>query len=642
MRLSLALSLLLAQTASGFTIAPRVTPSALTTTSRTTTTTLLEKDEIDDWYADFDPSKFDESSTPSRSSSSTASPRTSAPPRSNDFVGAGTPHDYERDSSDSSNVNMDVVDRMMSQRLTARKTGQFEQADAIRDELLRDHGVMIRDKERTWRSGCSESGSGRNFSRGGRGGDRDGGRGGRGGGGAPRGRGKNFGPNGHDYNLSEDAGPSVSALPEPEIHRLMAERLQCKLSRDFQVADSIQEQLFSAGVMVHDARKEWRADGQSFGNDDNDFSKPGRERGSRADRNRPYEMSPESEEASDVEAIQALIAERVKAKMERVYSLADNIRDELRDMHNVMVDDRLRMWSVGGDFGTPSNTRAPPGPYMMSPASESPEDAGEVQRLVEARDQARADRDFSMADNIRDDLMERNIEIDDRTRQWAVGGRFANRPMGGGGPGGAFSRVGGGTLSEEDLELIDSLLVERDGYKRDREFGKADRIRDRLTDQFAVRIDDRSKEWHVVSNEYTPSQGSASLDDATHKYIEEQVNKRAVAKLNKDYEVADAIRDELMDDYQVSIDDRVKEWTALAAVGDSEVAVDANDVEVEIEGAADNNDDDEEEVEAPAPSANGSEDLKSLTVVELKERLRAAGLPVSGNKGELIERLVVQ
>jgi cysteinyl-tRNA synthetase len=434
----------------------------------------------------------------------------------------------------------------------------------------------------------------------------------------------------------------------------MAERLQCKLNRDFPSADSIQEELFSAGVMVHDGRKEWRADGQGFGNDDN-FSKPGRDRGSRADRNRPYEMSPESGEASDVEAIQALVAERVQAKMERIYNLADNIRDELRDVHNVLVDDKLRMWSVGGDFGAPVNSRAP-GPYMMSAASEAPEDPDEIQRLVESRDQARADRDFSMADQIREDLMERNIEIDDRTREWAVGGRFENRPMGGGGPPGTFVRVGGGDLSAEAVELIGSLLAERDGYKRDRQFSKADRIRDRLSDEFAVRVDDRSKEWHVVSNEYTASRGSAPLDDATEKYIVEQVNKRAVAKLNREYEVADAIRDELMDDYQVSVDDRIKEWTALAAVGDPVVKVDADDGEddVEIEGAVD--EDDDEGFGAPAPSANGvngapapsangvngMEDLKSLTVVELKERLRGAGLPVSGKKDELIERLVNQ
>ena len=34
-----------------------------------------------------------------------------------------------------------------------------------------------------------------------------------------------------------------------------------------------------------------------------------------------------------------------------------------------------------------------------------------------------------------------------------------------------------------------------------------------------------------------------------------------------------------------------------------------------------------------------SEDLSALTVVQLKQRLRAAGLPVSGRKAELVDRL---
>jgi len=38
-------------------------------------------------------------------------------------------------------------------------------------------------------------------------------------------------------------------------------------------------------------------------------------------------------------------------------------------------------------------------------------------------------------------------------------------------------------------------------------------------------------------------------------------------------------------------------------------------------------------------AAGGGEELSKCTVVQLKERLRAAGLPVSGRKAELVERL---
>ena len=50
-------------------------------------------------------------------------------------------------------------------------------------------------------------------------------------------------------------------------------------------------------------------------------------------------------------------------------------------------------------------------------------------------------------------------------------------------------------------------------------------------------------------------------------------------------------------------------------------------------------DDEDEIVEAEILE---EENLFSLTVVELKQRLAEQGLPVSGNKGELIARLTSQ
>jgi hypothetical protein len=196
----------------------------------------------------------------------------------------------------------------LSQRLQARKTVQFDTADAIRDELMGAHGVVVWDRKKTWRTGASASGSGsrrpdrgndRNDrgndrgGRGGRGGDR-GGRGGRGGGGGGR---KDFGPNGHDYFVSEKAGPIQSMYSEPEIHEWIAERLQCKMSRDFNTADAIQADLIAAGAYVHDGLKEWRADGQTFGDYNGTGNNAGSRtmtRGSRNDRSRPYEQSEDS------------------------------------------------------------------------------------------------------------------------------------------------------------------------------------------------------------------------------------------------------------------------------------------------------------------------------------------------------------
>lgn len=57
---------------------------------------------------------------------------------------------------------------------------------------------------------------------------------------------------------------------------------------------------------------------------------------------------------------------------------------------------------------------------------------------------------------------------------------------------------------------------------------------------------------------------------------------------------------------------------------------------VDSNGAVSSSDNQEKEDQV---SGDSTEDLELLTIVELKERLRDAGLPISGRKGELIERL---
>ena len=66
---------------------------------------------------------------------------------------------------------------------------------------------------------------------------------------------------------------------------------------------------------------------------------------------------------------------------------------------------------------------------------------------------------------------------------------------------------------------------------------------------------------------------------------------------------------------------------------DSAVAVDADYNENNIEDAG------IVEVEEEEEAASIPEDLSLLTVVQLKDRLRNLGLPVSGRKQELIDRL---
>ena len=583
-----------------------------------------DTDDYDDWYADFDPADYqDVGRDASRSTINTA---------------AASGHDYARDfNADSSNVDEVTVHNLIAERLQCRKTGRYQEADAIRDILLKKHGVAIFDREKVWRTGCSTGGSGMKWKPGRGAGTGTGSRGG-----PPRKR--DFGPYGHDYELAQDAGPNASSLDVTQIHELLAERLEYKMNRDFRNADAIQEKLIQAGVFVHDGNKEWRADGQGFGDYRGQGGRPGRERGSRSDRSRPYEQSSYSLQAQDVATIQDLVNERSEAKGVRDYQVADDILDELRANFNVEVNDRLRMWSVGGDFGIPQSN----GKYTMSEMSETPEDAKEIQQLVEERNEARKKRDFDTADAIREELLDRNIMIDDKLRQWALGDKFSvkNNKRNASFDSPFIKRGIGGELTKEQEALVEKLLQERSDAKRDKEFRKADRIRDRLEADFKVRIDDRAREWHVVSENYAMNPFS-EIEEDTRALIEDLIVERAVAKLERDYETADAIRDELADVYGVLIDDRVREWRIIGApmdggaqIDDSIFEVEESDFEVDediedlIEG-----DEVADETESFADETTKGEDLDTLTIPELKMRLKDAGLPVSGRKAELIERL---
>ena len=203
----------------------------------------------------------------------------------------GIPHDYSRDtSSDASSVDINAVNDLLGKRLTARKTGDYEAADQIRDVLSSEHRVTVFDQDRIWTTGENPmpNRGGRIDGRGGRsGGGRGRGRGGRGGRAGGRGSrdfSSKFGPNGHDYNNANQAGPNSSRMTEAAIHRMVAQRLTAKMNRQFDVADKLQAEMAEDGIFVNDRTKEWRADGLRF-------IDPSEGRRTPSDRNRPYVQS---------------------------------------------------------------------------------------------------------------------------------------------------------------------------------------------------------------------------------------------------------------------------------------------------------------------------------------------------------------
>ena len=624
-------------------------------------------------------------------SKSNAHPRTSSALTMSTEFG----HDYKRDTSDTSNVDLNAVNKLLGDRLYARKTGDFVSADKIRDQLSADYMVTVFDQDKMWATGSGGTNRGGRSGRGsGRGNPRgDTGRGGRGrgGGGNTMNREpmrRNFGPNGHDYNVCTEAGPISSQMAERSIHNKVAERLVAKMNRDFETADRVQLELAEEGVFINDRTKEWRADGVRF-------IDPSEGRRTPADRNRPYVQSghslPLSQDAKYThERIAQLVSERSQCKQDNDFKKADSIRDALEKACNVVIDDRVREWSIGGSFGKDSDIKRAHSialksrNYARSSASlDLPDGVTEevVQAKVDARATARSRREYRQSDVMRDEILEKfGVTIHDTIKMWSVGGEFgSDDPVKARAEAlKSYTRRGGGNLSEDDVVLIQAMLTKRFEAKRVRNFNEADEIRSHLYTTYNVNVNDQSREWRVLSDDYVQTQaerGAKELTTEEVSIIEKKIVKRATLKKNKSYEEADAIRDELESTYSVLIDDKTKEWKVVSS-GNSKFAVESarsqsssykeqrieKDFDEEFSSifttvkddaaaadttvVADLAPEEEEDTSSPITvdisirKAPSRDELVTLTVPSLKEMLREAGMPVSGKKAELIDRLL--
>lgn len=483
-------------------------------------------DEYDDFYADFDPAEFESFNRGYDSDNKS---------RRDDGSSRGQ-HDYTRDAdADDSNVDLDAINRKIAERLSMRKTGRFEEADQIRNELLDKYGVLVRDKDKKWRSGCSRSGSGLKWLRAGNADRRD------------REPERALGPNGHDYVMAIDAGELQCKLSVEEINGLLAERLARKFNRDFQGADEIQAELLQAGIFVDDKKREWRADGRSFGQyEPNEYTLS--------------DLSKMPDDSSQ-EEIESLIKVRALLKADRLFKQSDRIRDDLIYRFNVFIDDTSLQWSVGNPFPGEKRWDNKFRPFQIAKSSKVPDEIDEIQELLKQRDSARVNRDFKTADGIRNRLEEEfNVYVNDKKREWSVGWTDNRSERKDVVEQKGYTQRGGGFLSAKDLFKVNELLLERRSLKRDRRYDEADAIRNQLSDEFGISIDDRNSEWHMRNAPYTVARNCRTLDEETQQKIQGMVEQRLRARDAKDFETADDIRNDLETNFSVLIDDRLREW----------------------------------------------------------------------------------
>ncbi len=567
---------------------------------------------------------------------------------------------YRRDPNDDYSISVDEkeVNRLIETRTKAQQVRNYDLADHILSELNESHGVYIWDRDGLWTAtpiapsrrykantnGGNNNGTSQNSSRVGNG----------------NGGENRFGRHGHDYiQIGDKIDESICALKLHEIHDLIAKRLEFKLIRKYAQADEIQAQLYANNVRIHDKLKQWRGDGGVFADIEGTLS------------GRPFVMNEHSEAIADTDhlnEIENLVHLRNEARTSSNYDEADRLRQILWDTYRVAVDDKSRTYSKGGDFGIdgtffwtdngPINPRKGRNPSisrdwrivggMYTVSSKSlplrEEDGEEVINLIHDRLEAKRVKDYEVADLIMDHLYrEYQISVDDDLRQWSVGGEFdedaikskqKRSPTAADGKMNSsyirtYNRRGGaGELADKEILLVEAMVARR--AEEMARFNKqaASSIRKGLRNKYYVIIDDMNCEWHVRGNDFILSpklEGHLpkNIQDSREE-IEKLIRERSQARGEGDFSRADEIRSDLLETYSVRMDDRVKEWSFVTVEDDkvretcrSEKPVDVSDMEVESE-----------------------QSLSKLTVIQLKSKLREAGLPVSGRKAELIERIL--
>lgn len=323
----------------------------------------------------------------------------------------------------------------------------------------------------------------------------------------------------------------------------------------------------------------------------------------------------------------------------------------------------------------------------------------QIHALIAKRLEFKKARNFTDADRVLKGLNMNGIFLQDKQRKYRVDGEnhFGRKER-------YIQRGPSYGVGPKDLSLIANMVEERARYKRMREYHVSDDITEKLKLKFGVKVNDKKREWSIViaSNHldgtvestedyYVPTQlapadhPTHTMDDDVKNIIRDRLRYRFTARRNKKYEEADRIRDELVEEYSIVIDDRTKEWKVVDEDNDKEDDLFVNEARLSQRSAfarqgqerkeesRDVQFDSDEYYRKNGNANNGpgvdydtesfiassiihdtkdrtgpitkaavevSNELATMTVVALKDKLREAGLPISGKKAELIDRLL--
>jgi hypothetical protein len=138
----------------------------------------------------------------------------------------------------------------------------------------------------------------------------------------------------------------------------------------------------------------------------------------------------------ELTSIRNLIKARDDARRRRKYDVSDTIRDELKQVHGVFIDDRLKMWwtSVDGnkvpqsihDIKGEGRWKLQPWRHIpTTPENDACVDLDLVEGLLKQRDISRREKDFETADALLEEARtspdgDLTLRIHDESRTWRV------------------------------------------------------------------------------------------------------------------------------------------------------------------------------------------------------------------------------
>ena len=425
----------------------------------------------------------------------------------------------------------------------------------------------------------------------------------------------------HEYTLEANSDPTINescSFTEDQIHLLIAKRLECKKRRKFDDADKILDALNRYGIYLQDKQRKYRVDGQ------NHFGRRKRY----VQRGGSYGLVSEHQDeggTNDLIAIvEELVEERARYKRMREYHKSDEITIVLKEKYGVKVNDRRREWMVeqkgaaavhddgiennDGDSIAPERYYVP---TLLAPKDHpthtmSDETKTIIQNRLKDRSMARKTKDYTAADQIRDELMEEySILIDDRTKEWKV------------------------VLDSSSTMDEDSFF---DDHHDDDPFAREAQLSQRsafVQKSWEIPFDNHidTTATTATANDDMDSQNERNSNANANREessLDAELSRIIVAKKTNGDEVAALLSPPI----SPPGDEAPTAATATAASTMDETPPWVG--ESGTEGTT---------VEAPATMETVDE-LNALTVVALKEKLRNTGLPVSGKKSELVDRIL--